>query len=203
MVKAATFWRSWATGGKKQRGIAKDLFKATRASDSFRQVQESCEYLKQNQNLPRFVAQTLWDGLVCGYDRPFGDNKNIGPANWLKIPPELKSKHDLLRKLRNEVVAHDNPGAFASAVRGGSNQLRLRKSTSGWQTRTLRIAPWSDIELLDEVARLATLLHKQADAREQQFLDDLKPPITQENGEWTVNVADDSKPLFQRERPLP
>jgi hypothetical protein len=85
----------------------RQLWKMVYARESFRYVRKICDFIT-DQRLDRSspVHYQLCTAIVVLYARPFKHSDIVGALSEKFVPNEMRSLHDQLMKLRDQVAAH-------------------------------------------------------------------------------------------------
>jgi hypothetical protein len=90
----------------------KKLYKLIVALHDMIYARHACELFgKTVDSIYHPLYQPLLHSLVICYSKPFVENKGVGPlsSNWRKFDnPEYQKTHELLLKVRNELIAHND-----------------------------------------------------------------------------------------------
>jgi hypothetical protein len=97
----------------RRKGEFRQLWKMGYARESFKYVRKICDFITDRQ-LDRSspVHHQLCMAIVVLYARPFKSSEIVGALSERFVPNEIRSLHDQLMKLRDQVAAHSPANAM-------------------------------------------------------------------------------------------
>ena len=147
---------------------------------------------KLSDRSPDYYAMTA--GLICVYARPFTNNRPVGKLNDEIVPPEFKGLHDKVITMRHKLFAH----AEASLMVGEEDYPHEAVIENDGKIISIAVSRVAvKPNLLEQMSPLVEALIKKTDYYRLKQAKKFASTIRKlGKGEFRLNVADPSAPLF-------
>lgn len=181
--------------------LAKQLWRNCYALPCFQKCATAAEYLiDQKPGWESREGYTLITGIYVLYARPFVETSIVGSLSKKIVPVEYRELHKRLIGSRQQVYAHRDP--HPEIVPVGMMPPRVVftvRPLTGGPLKTAGFgytdyyAGWDEMaSVRDLCLQLVHLLEKECD----ELLDLCMQDLPKEDGDYELNIADPSKPLF-------
>ena len=179
---------------------AKALWRFFYAHESFKQVENACSFIIDNNLDDSHPAYYSLVTAICVlYGKPFRESRVVGKLLSDIVPSEFRELHQSIVDQRDQLYAHMDGNAFALNGLEAANQVRLVVS----QTEARLIAPLFrlQVSLIPKVLELCQVLQKKANChieslQKRHHREFLQP------GEYAINVLDAAGPFWIKKPPL-